>query len=101
LLVGFGLILSRYFALQLAQIASKGHLPLFLHCRNAATNLRTILNENSKALGSGGVVHSFDGSIEEMKTFLELGLHIGINGWLVYGRNKRRDYTRKCFFLNY
>ena len=26
------------------------------------------------------MVHSFDGTIEEMKTFVDMGLHIGING---------------------
>ncbi|KAK6642472.1 hypothetical protein RUM43_003974 [Polyplax serrata] len=54
-------------------------LPLFLHCRNAADDLISILT-NHRHQFVGGVVHSFDGSAEEAKKILDLGLHIGING---------------------
>jgi TatD DNase family protein len=57
-------------------------LPLFLHCRNAASDLVNILFRNRDQF-NGGVVHSFDGSEQDMKFLLELGYYIGINGWYV------------------
>lgn len=72
----------KYFSLQLS-LAQDSGLPLFLHCRGAeaATLLREKLSLARDAWAhQGGVVHSFDGSSEERDAFLELGLHIGING---------------------
>lgn len=66
------------FALQF-EVAEKTKLPLFLHCRNAATDLLEILNRHRDSYTSG-VVHSFDGTYEEAKSFLDLGLYIGLNG---------------------
>jgi len=56
-------------------------LPLFLHCRDAAPTFIDILKRNVNYLKSGGVVHSFDGSLKEAMDIINLGLHIGINGW--------------------
>lgn len=70
--------ISRNFALQF-EVAEKTKLPLFLHCRNAATDLLEILNRHRDSYTSG-VVHSFDGTYEEAKSFLDLGLYIGLNG---------------------
>jgi len=57
-------------------------MPLFLHCRNAAEDLLKILKENADCWTSG-VVHSFTGTLNEAKEILDLGLFLGINGWLV------------------
>lgn len=67
--------------MQLQQLGPTLNLPLFLHCRGAGADLVEILSQNRTCFPKGGVVHSFDGSLEEMKKFLELGLCIGINGW--------------------
>lgn len=48
--------------------------PYFLHCRSSFNDLKTSI----KSLK--GVVHSFDGSLEEAKEIIEMGLYIGING---------------------
>eukprot|EP00927_Polykrikos_kofoidii_P074128 TRINITY_DN70099_c0_g1_i1.p1 TRINITY_DN70099_c0_g1~~TRINITY_DN70099_c0_g1_i1.p1 ORF type:complete len:461 (+),score=77.34 TRINITY_DN70099_c0_g1_i1:252-1634(+) len=76
----------KYFELQLQELAKPLGLPLFLHCRTseAAKDLYQILRRNMDCLPSGGrspgVVHSFDGSLEDAMLFIELGLRIGING---------------------
>ncbi|XP_050295866.1 deoxyribonuclease TATDN1 isoform X2 [Anthonomus grandis grandis] len=66
---------KKYFELQL-KLNEELNLPLFLHCRNAASDLYDILS-NYKFKG---VVHSFDGNLEEAKKFIDLGYFIGLNG---------------------
>lgn len=67
---------KKYFELQLTLNQSL-QLPLFLHCRNAASDLYQILSKYTFK----GVIHSFDGSIEEATKFIDLGYYIGLNGW--------------------
>lgn len=55
---------------------------MFLHCRNAAADLVKILTDHREKV-TGGVVHSFDGTKEEVQQILDLDLFIGINGWSV------------------
>jgi TatD DNase family protein len=56
-------------------------LPLFLHNRDTEGEFLRVMTENHELYKKrGGVVHSYDGSKEEMLTLCELGLYIGING---------------------
>lgn len=77
---------KKHFRSQLA-LARKYHLPLFLHSRSAHADLIRILREEgfgdaggySKG-ATGGVVHSFTGSVAEAVEYQEMGFHIGLNG---------------------
>lgn len=60
-------------------MAKKTKKPLFLHNRNSFDDFIEILKRHHDQL-FGGVVHSFTGTKEEAKTFVELGYYIGING---------------------
>lgn len=73
-------IYFRYFEIQL-KLSEDFNLPLFLHCRDAAPTFLDILKRNPNLIKSGGVVHSFDGSLNEAKDIINLGFYIGINGW--------------------
>jgi TatD DNase family protein len=59
-------------------------LPLFLHSRAAHEDfvvcLKATFGERLEGLEKGGVVHSFTGTVEEMRELMELGLYIGLNG---------------------
>ncbi|KAK7208918.1 hypothetical protein V2G26_016096 [Clonostachys chloroleuca] len=73
------------FAEQLKVSASlEPQLPLFLHSRAAHRDFVSCLKEaygqNLEKLDKGGVVHSFTGTVEEMRELMDLGLYIGING---------------------
>ena len=72
----------KYFELQLQNLTRRGDgtmLPLFLHCRNAADDMIEILSRNREYF-KHGVVHSFDGTLEQARQFMDLGLCIGLNG---------------------
>jgi TatD DNase family protein len=55
--------------------------PLFLHCRDAFDDFYAMVRD-AVAGGAHGVVHCFTGSQEEAEAFAELGLDIGVTGWV-------------------
>jgi TatD DNase family protein len=58
------------------EIAKNNSLPLVIHCRNAYNDTIEILREFS--LHHTGVIHSFDGSLEQAQIFIEMGFLLGI-----------------------
>ena len=68
------------FAAQLELAATTG-LPVFLHQRDAHQDFLAILREHIDAL-SRGVAHCFTGTPAEMQDYLDLGLWVGITGWI-------------------
>ena len=63
------------------RIAAEVQLPVFLHQRDAHAELLELLRAHLPDI-PGGVAHCFTGSEQEMNDYLELGLHIGITGWI-------------------
>jgi len=63
-------------------LAKEVQLPLFLHNRDTGSDLLDILKEYyaEDSTRPGGVVHSFDDTLELAQQFMDLGLYIGING---------------------
>ena len=55
--------------------------PVFLHQRDAHASFIRILREYRSNL-AGGVAHCFTGNAAELDDYLDLGLHIGITGWI-------------------
>lgn len=68
------------FAGQLELAADHGK-PVFLHQRDAHDDFLAILKD-SKVRELGGVAHCFTGGPGEAESYLELGLYIGITGWI-------------------
>lgn len=68
------------------ELAKEINLPLFLHNRETGNDLLDVLKEHyfiddgDKQERAGGVVHSFDDSLELAQEFINLGLYIGLNG---------------------
>jgi len=63
------------------ELAVRLRKPVFLHQRDAHADFLAILREHRKNL-SAGVAHCFTGSGAELAAYLELGLAIGITGWI-------------------
>lgn len=69
---------QQVFASQL-QLAKQQQMPVYLHERDAfATQLAMLQEQNI----THGVAHCFTGDIAQLKAYLELGLYIGITGWI-------------------
>lgn len=64
------------------EIADRVGKPVFLHQRDAHDDFIAILRDHPRALRAGAVAHCFTGSAAELAANLELGLHIGITGWI-------------------
>lgn len=64
--------------LELAALVGK---PVFLHQRDAHEDFVAIVREHRNTL-TGGVAHCFTGTRDELMTYLQLDLAIGITGWI-------------------
>lgn len=64
------------------EIAARVGKPLFLHQRDAHEDFVAILREHRSALSAGAVAHCFTGQANELRDYLEMGLAIGITGWI-------------------
>ena len=73
-------------------IAVEFQKPVFLHQRDAHPKFVEILEKYVPDL-VGGVAHCFTGGRPELQCYLDLGLHIGITGWICDERRgaKLRD----------
>ena len=63
------------------ELATEVQKPLFLHERDAFDTQYSMLKDYLPQT-PGGVAHCFTGSREHMQAYLELGLYIGITGWV-------------------
>lgn len=63
------------------QLAVETQKPLFLHQRDAHDDFLRILKDYWDD-SNGGVAHCFTGTKEHMRDYLDLGLYIGITGWV-------------------
>lgn len=63
------------------ELARETGLPLFLHERDASARM-SILLKSHRDDWSGGVLHCFTGSREALHDYLDMGLMIGITGWI-------------------
>jgi TatD DNase family protein len=69
-------------------IALEAGLPVLLHCRKAFEDLLAIVREMGVGK-TGGVMHSFSGSVETAQSCLQLGLHISLSGTVTYANARR------------
>jgi TatD DNase family protein len=81
------------------RLAKKTGLPLFLHERSAHPQFVATLEKEIRRIDGlsadhpvrvDGVVHCFTGDYDQLIRYLEMGLHVGITGW-VGEANKNRN----------
>jgi len=66
---------------QQIELATEFSLPLYLHERDAHQEMIATLKQHPE-VAQNSVIHCFTGSTEELNHYLELGLYIGITGWV-------------------
>lgn len=71
---------EKWFVAQL-DLASELHKPLFLHARDAHPRFAELLRAQRRSLPPA-VAHCFTGGREELRACLDLGLYVGITGWI-------------------
>ncbi|MSQ54998.1 MAG: hydrolase TatD [Betaproteobacteria bacterium] len=71
---------EKWFIAQL-ELACELKKPLFLHSRDAHPRFADILRAHRERLPST-VAHCFTGEGEELRAYLDLGLYVGITGWI-------------------
>jgi len=72
---------ERFYAEQLA-LAQRHGLPVILHVRRSADALLRQLRRRPV----GGIAHAFNGSLQQAKTFVDLGFRLGFGGALTFER---------------
>lgn len=73
-------------------IAKEMHLPIVIHNRDATEDVYKILKEED-IRDIGGIMHSYNGNLEYMKRFLDLGMHISFSGVVTF---KNAPQVREC-----
>ena len=69
------------------QLASELNLPLIIHCRDAHQDMINLLTASRSSLSDNpGVIHSFTGTWENAKKYIDLGFYIGFNGIITFAR---------------
>lgn len=74
---------QRHFEAQL-DLAVRHDLPVIIHSRDAHPDVLTILRRNPQ---NRGVIHSFTGTPDDARAFLELGWHLSFNGMVTFKAN--------------
>jgi TatD DNase family protein len=63
------------------ELAAEVRKPVFLHQRDAHEDFMAVMRKHRERL-TGGVAHCFTAGLEEARAYLDLGLYIGITGWI-------------------
>ena len=78
------------------EIASDMRLPVLLHSRSAVSDLARIIKAwhfslsttKNPLVSAPGIMHAFEGTLEEATSFQELGFAIGLGGAWTYGKSR-------------
>ncbi len=73
------------FSAQLDIAASAG-LPVILHVRKAHDDVIAMLRKHTVM---GGIVHAFNGSLQQAGKYLDMGFKLGFGGMLTYERSRK------------
>ncbi len=73
-----------FFGAQL-EIAKSHSLPVIVHARKSHDDVILLLKKHD--FKSGGIIHAFNGSLQQAEQFMELGFKLGFGGMLTYKKS--------------
>ncbi len=73
------------------KIAKENNLPVVIHSRDATKDTIDIL----KKYNVKGIIHSFSGSYETAKIYIDMGFKLGINGTVTFKNSKLKEVLLK------
>jgi len=74
-------------------IAEEYNLPVVIHSRDATLDTIELLKKYSVK----GIIHSFSGSIEIARIYIQMGFKLGINGVVTFKNSKLKDLLPEIF----
>jgi TatD DNase family protein len=78
------------------ELAREAKLPVVIHCRQAWSDLREIIQAHWKSSGLGGILHCFSGSRQDALKFLDWGFQISFAGNVTYKKAENlREMARE------
>ena len=72
-------------------LAEKINKPVVIHCRDAFNDMIELLRKHNNR----GVIHCFEGTLDEYKQYEELGYYIGVDGNVTFKNSKTRDVIKE------
>ncbi len=81
------------------EMAMAFRLPIVVHHRRSHNDLIRVLKSLKPA--QGGVIHSFSGSYEEARTYVDMGFYLGVGGTITYERAQKTRDALKQIGLQY
>lgn len=68
-------------------LAKKHYLPIIAHVRKAHDHVIKLLKKHH--FSEGGIIHAFNGSIQQAQQYIELGYKLGFGGMLTYPHSRK------------
>jgi TatD DNase family protein len=76
-------------------LARNAKLPIIIHCRDAWSDCRNVIEEDWRSSGLGGILHCFSSTLEDAKRGVEMGFLISFAGNLTYPKAQNlRDIAK-------
>jgi len=76
--------IQRRVLIEQLELARASKHPVVIHCRQAWSDLREVLERHWWASGRGGILHCFSGSKEDAFAFLDMGFLVSFAGNITY-----------------
>ena len=68
-------------------LAGQYHLPLIIHARKSLDKVLQLLTQ--KQFSAGGIMHAFNGSLQQAEKCIAMGFKLGFGGMLTYAHSRK------------